>query len=654
MRLKILSLVSAFGILGCSGGGDSTSATPTPTPPTVGSVDVVLVPATTVVGGSATATATVRSTTGVTLVDRAVTWRSSSPSIAAIAGDGRISALWAGSATITATAEGLSGVATFTVTEVPVGSVTIAPADAQIQIAQTQTLTATLRDANGNVLTGRVVEWSSSNSSIASVSPSGAVTGVAVGTATVTATSEGRSGAAVVTITPVPVASVVVSPSTGQITVGGTQQFAATALDATGSALSDRAFSWTSSNASVATVSANGLVTALTPGQTTITASSEGRSGSASLTVIPVPVASVTVALGAETLLTGSTTTATATLRAADGAILTGRDITWSSSNQSVATVSASGLVTAASAGSTQITATSEGRSGSTALTVAPRVATVTLVGAARTKVGDTYSYSVQARDAGGNLLTQEAVFRLGDPSAGSMTPAGVLVPQRTGSITIIVTVGGSDWSSTISAYDWQVATTFVSLASDERVTNQFGTSNYVDLVVSCATGTFLFVWVSLPHFVTASGAVAYSFDGGSPIGQTWDEVSNFNALFFPGSNTQSRNLASTIAASRLFAFAFGEFRSSARAALFRPTGLSALLPSLFSRCPGAVPPGSNASAAAMDLAKSILSSASGELALDRAASERAEAGPQADVDPSAGLKAGPKAPALMPMVRAR
>ena len=78
-------------------------------------------------------------------------------------------------------------------------------------------LTATLRDAAGNVLTGRAVAWSSSNTSTATVSGTGLVTGVAAGPATITATSETKSGAAVVTVTAAPSSSECAAPKTGWI-----------------------------------------------------------------------------------------------------------------------------------------------------------------------------------------------------------------------------------------------------------------------------------------------------------------------------------------------------------------------------------------------------------------------------------------------------
>ena len=85
-------------------------------------------------------------------------------------------------------------------TEPVVASVTVAPAAASIVVGATVQLTATVRDANGNELTGHVVTWSSDASAVASVSPTGLVTGMSACLATITARSEGRQGAAAITV----------------------------------------------------------------------------------------------------------------------------------------------------------------------------------------------------------------------------------------------------------------------------------------------------------------------------------------------------------------------------------------------------------------------------------------------------------------------
>src|SRR5258708_4276320 len=86
----------------------------------------------------------------------------------------------------------------------PVASVTVSPATASVSVGQTVQLTATLKDASGNVLSGRTVTWASGAPTVATVSPSGLVSGVAVGSATITAASEGQSGSAPATVTAVP------------------------------------------------------------------------------------------------------------------------------------------------------------------------------------------------------------------------------------------------------------------------------------------------------------------------------------------------------------------------------------------------------------------------------------------------------------------
>src|SRR5205807_692827 len=269
--------------------------------------------------------------------------------------------------------DGTTGNATVTVAgcPTPVAAVTVSPSPASVQQGATVQLTATPQDANGNPLSGRVVTWSSNNTAVARVNGSGLVTGVAAGTATITATSEGQSGTSDVTVTPAPVASVAVTPSPASVQVGLTLQLTATPKDANGNPLSGRVITWASDNTSVATVDGNGLVTAVAAGSATITATSEGKSGTSALTVTAVPVASVTVSPSPATVQQGSTVQLTATPKDANGNPLSGRVVTWSSNNTAVARVNGSGLVTGVVAGTATITATSEGQNGTSGVTVA-------------------------------------------------------------------------------------------------------------------------------------------------------------------------------------------------------------------------------------------------------------------------------------------
>jgi len=200
----------------------------------------------------------------------------------------------------TSTPANLSDTATVTVSgcNVPVATVTLSPTAINLQIGQTSQLTVTLKDANGNVLTGRTVTWSSDNGSVATVSGSGLVTAAGVGTATITATSEGKSGTASVTVSSVPVAAVTVSPATASLMAGQTVQLTATLKDANGNILTGRPVTWSSNTTGVATVNSTGLVTAKVAGTATITATSEGRSGTSAVTVTGASASVVLVGAG--------------------------------------------------------------------------------------------------------------------------------------------------------------------------------------------------------------------------------------------------------------------------------------------------------------------------------------------------------------------
>ena len=256
------------------------------------------------VGGTVQLAAATKDSAGNPLSGRAVAWMSSNPAIAAASPSGLVTAVAAGAATITATSEGKSGTASVTVTTLPpppppppapVATVTVSPASASLTVGQSVQLNATLKDASGNVLNGRTVSWASGTSGVATVSGSGLVTGVAAGTATITATSEGKSGTATVTVTslppppPAPVASVVVSPASASVPVGATVQLTASLKDASGNMLTGRTIAWATSAAGVATVSASGLVTGSAAGTATITATSEGKSGTALIVVASAP-----------------------------------------------------------------------------------------------------------------------------------------------------------------------------------------------------------------------------------------------------------------------------------------------------------------------------------------------------------------------------
>src|SRR5439155_1438945 len=349
-------------------GGAAMTVERAPVP--VASVGVAPGSATMQAGQTVQLAATPKDVNGNPLSGRVVTWASSTPAVATVDASGLVTSVAAGSATITATSEGQSGTALISVTAAPVASVAVTPAAVGLQPGGTVQLTATPKDANGNPLTGRGVVWTSSTGAVATVGSSGLVTAVATGGATITATSEGQSGTASITVPPVPVATVAVTPASASVDEGKTVQLTATPKDAAGNPLSGRVVTWTSSNTAAATVNSSGLVTAKLAGAATITATSEGQSGTSAITVVHVAVAWVAVAPASASVKEGQTVQLVATLKDGSGNTLTGRTVSWASSNTAAATVTGSGLVSGVTAGTATITATSETVSGTAAVTV--------------------------------------------------------------------------------------------------------------------------------------------------------------------------------------------------------------------------------------------------------------------------------------------
>src|SRR6266576_2954436 len=421
----------------------------------VASVTISPAPASVQVGQTLQLTATPKDSAGGILVGRTVTWASGNPSIAAVSPSGQVTGVAPGSATITATSEGKTSTAAITVTTVPVASVTVSPATASVAVGQTLQLTATPKDSTGTALTGRSVTWVSSNPGVATVSSNGLVTSGAVGTATITATSEGKAGSAAVTVTPVPVASVAVSPATASIRVAQTVQLTATPKDSAGGTLAGRTVTWRSSDTTVATVSPGGLVTGLAPGSASITATSEGKSSTAAITVTPIPVASVAVAPATASLTVGQTAQLTATPKDSAGTALTGRTVTWASSNTSMATVSSSGLVKGVAAGTATITATSEGKAGTAAVTVAlVPVATVVVSPAPATlPLHGTIQLNVTLKDASGNPLTGRPVaWTSSTPTVATVSPTGLVTDVADGgTATVTATSEGKSGTSAVT-----------------------------------------------------------------------------------------------------------------------------------------------------------------------------------------------------------
>ena len=169
--------------------------------------------------------------------------------------------------------------------KIPVATVELDLTSIDLPPGATRQLVWTLKDAAGNVLSGRIVNFSTSNGAAATVSTRGLVSAVGVGTATITASSEGKSATASVTVALLPVATVHVVPGSANIGAGLAGQLSAVMLSAGGDTLTGRTVTWSTSDPAIATVDANGLVTGVVSGPVTISALSEGITGTAAVTI---------------------------------------------------------------------------------------------------------------------------------------------------------------------------------------------------------------------------------------------------------------------------------------------------------------------------------------------------------------------------------
>lgn len=279
--------------------------------------------------------------------DKTVTWTSSDPSVASVSESGKVSALKGGKAVISAKADKITATCEVTVIA-PVETITLSPETCEIARGEEITLTATVGPEDA---TDKSVSWSTSNKNVATVDSNGTVRGVGKGQARITVRSGNVSAQCTVTVT-LPVEGISLDKTSLVIGRGNTATLKATVTPADAS---DKSIVWSSSDASVASVSDKGVVTAIKKGKAVITANASGHTASCNVEV-NVPVAEITLSESSLKLKRGETSTLVATVNPADADDPT---VVWSTSNSSVAKVDANGKITAVSTGYAVIKASS-------------------------------------------------------------------------------------------------------------------------------------------------------------------------------------------------------------------------------------------------------------------------------------------------------
>ncbi len=373
--------------------------------------------------------------------DFRLSWSSSDESVASIGSDGTLTAVEGGMATITAmTPNGKTASCIVNVT-VLVTDVLLDKEAVVLEMGDTDILTATVLPDNAS---DKTVTWSSSNPAVATVDDQGKITALDLGEAIITATCGGKSASCTVTVIPTSVESIEIDKS-AEIAIGESLTLTATLLPET---VTDKTITWTSANPAIATVDASGSITGVALGEVIITASCGPVSATCTVTVVPTPVESITVSPQMIELKVGESSALTATLFPETSA---GLDVTWSTSNEGIASVDASGTVTGITPGYAIVTATCGTVSASCTVTVVPVTAeSITLSAeSARINVGETTTLSATVLPD--NTADKTVVWSSADPAIASVDASGTVTGMTTGVAVITATCGSVSATCTVT-----------------------------------------------------------------------------------------------------------------------------------------------------------------------------------------------------------
>ena len=287
--------------------------------------------------------------------DKTVTWRSDNEAVATVSSDGTVTAVSVGTANITATCGKATTTCKVTVNPVEATGVILSADNMSLLVGQSEKLTATVEPDN---TTDKTITWKSDNEAVATVSSDGTVTAVSVGIANITATCGKATATCKVTVNPVEASGVILSADNMSLLVGQTEKLTVTVEpDNT----TDKTVTWKSDNEAVATVSSDGTVTAVSVGTANITATCGKATATCKVTVNPILIESITISPEFISEKEGQRIQLTVTILPEDA---TDKSLEWSSSDESVASVSQSGIVQIHKIGYARITATAKDGSG--------------------------------------------------------------------------------------------------------------------------------------------------------------------------------------------------------------------------------------------------------------------------------------------------
>ncbi len=287
--------------------------------------------------------------------DNTIVWTSSDETVATVE-DGVITPLKYGSTIITATAVqgGNAVTCNLTVAEKDVTAVELVPQAKMMYVGTTQTMSVKLTPENAD---NKSVTWLSSDADVAKVSSKGVVTALSSGTVTIYAlAASGVSDHYSIQVVDIEVQDITLNISKVTLTTGDKQQVSVSYEPENAT---NKSLIWTSTDETIATVSEDGVITAVSEGTTTIvvkTVSGISKVISVSVQSDVVPVEKIAVSPTTVKMNAGDTKTIVATVTPTNA---TNKTVSWSSSDETIATVSAEGVITAVAAGTATITASS-------------------------------------------------------------------------------------------------------------------------------------------------------------------------------------------------------------------------------------------------------------------------------------------------------
>ncbi|MDV2482467.1 PGF-pre-PGF domain-containing protein [Methanoculleus sp. Wushi-C6] len=456
-----------------------------------------------------------------------VAWASSNTTVGTVNESGTFTALAEGTADLTATAGGLSATAAVTViapASPVLTGIEVAPATATVETGETLAFTATALDQFGTAMSGVPITWASGNETVGTIDAAGTFTARAVGTTTVTASAGGVTGTATVTVAAeAPVAaSITVAPAAATLAVNDHQQFIATVLDQFGNELPGPAVTWTSSNGTVGTISTDGIFTALAAGTATVTASAGGVAGTATVSVAAdeQPIGLVAVSPSAVTLGIADARQFEAIVFDRAGRIVPDAEVLWASSDEAVGTVGADGIFTALAAGTTAVTASVDGVTGTAAVTVrddAPALASISIAPSAITlAAGETERFVATGYDQSGRVMPDVGViWACSDADVGMIGADGTFVALAAGTATVTASADGVTGTAAVTVVSLApgLVVSPAAIALDAGASRQFIATLYdpegnempvAEVIWSCndpAVGT-----INTAGFFTAAG----------------------------------------------------------------------------------------------------------------------------------------------------